>query len=449
MSGATGLLESFLGAIQASLSVLLVMFYGGIAAWLGILDPSNTKPVSKVCVRMFLPALLITKIGSQLEAGSGTRYLVVVLWSVACHLLSFIIGFVAHYMLRTPDWTSVALMFNNTTSYPLLLIESLEQTGILQALIIGDESGSDAVERATSYFLVFATISNCLTFAVGPRLVDSEHGPEQEESDDDEEGDGWNGNQQGDENDEERALSERTSLMRRHSTSYTFFPSSHKRAELAARAEDMKRRAKIVPRRYWKSLSPRTKWWLILVSDFFNAPLLGAMLGAVIGLTPPLHRAFFSDSQDGGIFSAWLTASLKNIGKLFVPLPVIIAGVSLFASIRDARRNHDPISKLPWGPISFILAFRFIVWPVASIALVYLLASKTNVLGDDPILWFTMMLMPTGPPATRLVAMVQVSSGGDEDDEAIISKLLTISYLISPVLSLAVVGSLRASESAF
>lgn len=54
------------------------------------------------------------------------------------------------------------------------------------------------------------------------------------------------------------------------------------------------------------------------------------------------------------------------------------------------------------------------------------------------------MLMPTGPPATKLVAMADVS-GADENEKMSIAKFLTIAYAASPVICLAVVGSLRAS----
>lgn len=177
----TGLGESFLAAIQASLSVLLVIFYGGVAAHLKLLSPSSTKAISKICVRMFLPALLITKIGSELHASSANRYLIIFVWAIICHLISFLIGIVAHLWLGMPDWTTAALMFNNTTSYPLLLVAALDQTGILKSLIVTDETSREAIERAKSYFLVFATVSSCLTFAVGPRLIDSEHAHEEQE----------------------------------------------------------------------------------------------------------------------------------------------------------------------------------------------------------------------------------------------------------------------------
>ena len=68
------ILTSFLGALQASLSVLLVILYGVVAAQFDILKGDSTKQISTLCVRMFLPALLITKVGSQLHADTGIRY---------------------------------------------------------------------------------------------------------------------------------------------------------------------------------------------------------------------------------------------------------------------------------------------------------------------------------------------------------------------------------------
>ncbi|KAL1844816.1 hypothetical protein VTK73DRAFT_1734 [Phialemonium thermophilum] len=40
------------------------------------------------------------------------------------------------------------------------------------------------------------------------------------------------------------------------------------------------------------------------------------------------------------------------------------------------------------------------------------------------MLWFTMMMMPTGPPAMKLIAMVE-ASGAEKEDESSIAKLLT------------------------
>lgn len=490
----TGLLESFLAAIQASLSVLLVISYGSIAAYLGLLNHATTKAVSKTCVRMFLPALLITKIGSELHAESASRYLIILLWAIVCHIISFLIGIVAHIFMGMPDWVTVAIMFNNTTSYPLLLITALDDTGILSSLIVTDETTREAIERAKSYFLVFATVSSCLTFAVGPRLIDSEHAPELDEDPKEEDGVFSSIEDQSPETEETSPLlasrgvavgsgstaaftnpfgssspllqphsffpsvSRRSSGSRVGRPSFTagqppstspsrsrsrvFIPINHGDRRLTLRPTPIPnhlRRASVIPKSKWSELSPRTKWWLLFISDFFHAPLLGALIGATIGLIPSLHRAFFSSTDQGGIFTAWLTASLKNIGSLFVPLPVVVAGVSLFTAMRDVRlaykqseegggdgRSPKKSAALPWGTVGFILVVRFVIWPIGSIWFIYWLAGRDGrVLGDDPMLWFAMMLMPTGPPAMKLITLIQVSDG-EPEDEVNIAKLLTV-----------------------
>ena len=71
---------------------------------------------------------------------------------------------------------------------------------------------------------------------------------------------------------------------------------------------------------------------------------------------------------------------------------------------------------------------RFIVWPAVSIVVIYFLASRTTVLNDDPILWFAMMLMPTGPPAMKLTALADVS-GSIEEEKMSIAKFLSVSDL--------------------
>jgi len=141
------------------------------------------KGRSQALCPLFLPALLITKIGSELRSGSTSCYLIVLIWALTCHAVSFLISTAAHLLFGMPDWTTVAVMLNNTTSYPLLLIGALEETGILKLLTVDDESTSDAVERAKSYFLIFSIVSSCLTFAIGPRLIDSENAPEPDADD--------------------------------------------------------------------------------------------------------------------------------------------------------------------------------------------------------------------------------------------------------------------------
>jgi len=376
------------------------------------------------------------------------------------------LGLLTVKFLKFPAWVTPAIAFNNTTSLPLLLTESLSSTGILDGLLLDGDSTEDAINRAQSYFLVCAIVGNCLTFAIGPRLIDAENAPgDKEERDDDcdeENGSPHPAQGQGGHDTERVSINddELTSLL------------PHRVRNAGGKAH---KRVFFIGRQNWKKLSPRAQDVLIFLFDFLNAPLLGAVLGAIIGLTPSLHCAFFNDSNDGGFLNGWLTSSLKKIGELFVTLQVVVVGVSLSSSLRKMKRGED--KGLPLLPTVFVLVVRLVLWPVISIAVIWVLATKTNTLQQDPILWFTMMLMPTGPPAMKLIAMAEVNGAG-EDDKMVISKVLTVStftpakviwmisvhkefrtadivaillqlaYACSPLLALTVVGSLYSSEAA-
>ncbi|KIW13114.1 hypothetical protein PV08_08301 [Exophiala spinifera] len=444
----SGIFQSFLGALQACLSILLVIFYGVLASQFKLLDGPSSQRISKVCVRMFLPALLITKVGSELHIETGTKYLPILVWALAYILVSMGIGVLAVKFLKFPSWVTPALAFNNTTSLPLLLIQSLQSTGILDQLIVDDDDISSAVGRAESYFLVCAIVSNCLTFAIGPRLVDAENAPDEPEGDRDDGGEDHEDHQDNNSDVEQGGADqdELTSLLPHRVRS----------------GEDAVHKAAYrIGKKHWDKLSPRTQDTLSFVSDFFNAPLIGAVIGAIIGLTPPLHRAFFNESMKGGIFNAWITESLKKIGQLFVTLQVVVVGVALSSSLRKMKRGEQ--KALPWAPTAFILLVRLVMWPLVSTAVIWGLSTKTAILSDDPILWFTMMIMPAGPPAMKLVAMADVS-GVDDDEKMTISKILTasppisvqgclltpsqLSYAASPIMAVTVVGALYASQAA-
>lgn len=61
-----------------------------------------------------------------------------------------------------------------------------------------------------------------------------------------------------------------------------------------------------------------------------------------------------------------------------------------------------------------------------SISFIWALATKTQLLDADPMLWFAMMLMPTGPPAMILVALTDVA-GAPEEMKMTVAKFLTVS----------------------
>jgi predicted permease len=73
----SSVVTAFVGGLQASVAVLLTISYGAAAAQFRILSEASAKDISKLCVKLFLPALLATSVGSQLKSESIWAYMLV------------------------------------------------------------------------------------------------------------------------------------------------------------------------------------------------------------------------------------------------------------------------------------------------------------------------------------------------------------------------------------
>lgn len=186
--------------------------------------------------------------------------------------------------------------------------------------------------RAKSFFLINAVVSNALTFALGPRLLNGseEDGEEKEENDE-----------------EEEEANENTSLLPDHVQHHggKAVDRTHKHAK-----------------KHWKNMHPWLQKTLDFLYQFLNAPVIGAVIGMTIGLVKPLKKAFFAKPHQGGVFEAWLTTAIKNTGELFAALQVIVVGVKLASSLRKQKRG-DESGDLPFAPLAIVTIMRHFVWP--------------------------------------------------------------------------------------
>ena len=372
------IIQPFLGALQASISVLLTIFTGVLAAQFSLLDGDASKQVSRTCVRIFLPALLITKVGSQLNADTVSRYAPVLIWAIIYNLSSMLLGVVCTRIFKLPQWVTPAITFNNTTSLPLLLFQSLRSTGILDAILIGNDTASAAVERAESYFLVNSMVSNSLTFALGPRLLKPH---------DEDEPKGWKDGETKVDEMHPGATNGYPYVQREEDVENAPMPMPGTTSEASGGDEEdepsrreVDEESSLLPRpviksgyraadsiydrlsRTHDSLPPWAQETLEIIYAFANPPLLGAIVGAVIGLVEPLHRLFFAPTTEGGYFNAWLTEPVKNVGGLFATLQVVVVGVKLSQSLRMMKKGEDS-GNVPWRVVSFVTVVRFLLWP--------------------------------------------------------------------------------------
>jgi predicted permease len=209
------------------------------------------------------------------------------------------------------------------------------------------------MDRAESYFLINAMVSNSLTFALGPRLLrpGDEDAPEDDnkKADDGEEEDQANGDGDSDmEHGPDGLIDEETSLLPQR---------------IVKPANRIEKKGYLKTQKWYNGLSPWLQETLDITWQFANAPLLGALVGAIIGLTPALHRLFFSPSNEGGYLNAWLTTAIKNIGELFASLQIIVVGVKLSKSMLRMKRGENS-GEVHKGSLALVTLFRFIIWPL-------------------------------------------------------------------------------------
>ena len=111
--GVSELVVPFVGALQAAFSVLLTIFYGVLAAQFNLLSGKSAKEVSNLCVKMLLPALLIVKVGTEVQQGTALRYLPILRTSLACdQLRGLIVSSVVnciHFAVNSPGRRSDAV----------------------------------------------------------------------------------------------------------------------------------------------------------------------------------------------------------------------------------------------------------------------------------------------------------------------------------------------------
>lgn len=202
---------------------------------------------------------------------------------------------------------------------------------------------SDAVERAQSYFLVCAVVSKTIGYVVGPKMLCQEDGGGSEAVD------------EVDEEEEEESVSnedhfdEETSLLPRRA--------QKARDGLENRLKHWARHIlSLLPRRFKKELMAPFE------SPSADMTILCALTGVTLGLVPPLHRAFFNHYTDGGIFNAWLTSSIKNIGMLFTTLQIFAVGCKLGVSFERMRASNES-GRIPLAAIVTIFLIRLVIWP--------------------------------------------------------------------------------------
>lgn len=348
----SGLIAPLAGALQACLSVLLTMCCGVVVRWLRLIQEEPIDEMSGLAVKVFLPALLVVNLGSNLHLENAMNYVPVLVWSLVYTFCSIGLVHGLTRILKLPHWVTATCAFNNTTSLPLLLLQSLESVGSLKPILPEGDTMTSAIERAQSYFLVCAVVSKTAGYIIGPKLLqeNKEDGNEQDTGGQNSQEWQWRQEDGEDDGQPTEESDERTSLLRQTETR-RFYKAT--------------KRVRGWGRRISSYFPDRVKQELMAPfgSPFADVAVASALLGAFLGLVPSLHRAFFNPADNGGIFNAWLTASMKNIGKLFTTFQIFIVGCTLGVSFERMKASRNS-GKIPIRAIIIIFIVRMVAWPM-------------------------------------------------------------------------------------
>lgn len=162
---------TFLGALEGAASVLLTLLVGYLVARKGLVDSSTVHKVSNLCSTLFLPCLIVVQMGPELTAGQLRRLWIIPVWGFASTIIAHVLGFVGYKLFKTRAWVIVAAGRPNTSALPLLLLQSLATTGVLDQFANDGESTAKLLSRAQSLILLNVVVQQTITFQIAPWLL--------------------------------------------------------------------------------------------------------------------------------------------------------------------------------------------------------------------------------------------------------------------------------------
>ncbi|KAJ5323390.1 Auxin efflux carrier [Penicillium atrosanguineum] len=349
--------------MQGCLSRSLVLFKHAIARGLRLIHDATINDFSGLGVKLLLPALIVVNLGQQDHLSTALNYFLSLVSDKFEDInLGILVMFPCAFSLTHIQPTSMDSPSMRTQQHSISLLAALtvfDSVGPLRLILRGREETPTPIERAQRYSFVCAVVSKAIDYVVGPKM--RQDGPG---SDLDHEKPRITPSTNDDE-----LLTETTPLL-------------PQRAQNARRALGSCIRScnllvcSFFPDSFEQHL-------LSPVGDIFADVVIGCtLLAALIGLVPALHRAFFARDDNRGSLPCMADDQFR---------------FELTVADGDSKRI------LIWA-MATLFVVRLVIWPA---------------LKDDPKLWFSMMLMPTGPLALVIFGLAELAHASKTEKMAI------------------------------
>ncbi|KAJ3557263.1 hypothetical protein NM688_g1565 [Phlebia brevispora] len=383
-----------------------------------MMDHDTVKRISSLCAKVFLPCLIVVQMGPELTADNLSTLWILPVWGLVSTIIGHLLGWLAQAVLRTPSWVIVAAGRPNTSALPLLLLQSLETTGVLELLGADGESVSQTLHRAKSLILLNVVVQQAFTFQTAPSLLER---------------DATKRARRDSAGDAEAGATDELSPAAKHASNIapivqdsehvgllqdndarSYGSSSQAEPDYPSALEPIAEEPDI----HWPRSIGIFEKPLKKIAMTMSPPLIGAIIGLILGIIPPLHELFYSEGS--ALYTA-VTQSAKELGNLFVALQMFTVGAEL-ALVPNCHPGYIPMGCA--------LLVRFLIMPGLSLLFVWLTAGR-GLYVDDKLVWFLLVLIPAGPSAMLLANVAELVNV----DQGPIAGYLTVSYVFSPLMA--------------
>jgi predicted permease len=178
------------------------------------------------------------------------------------------------------------------------------------------------------------------------------------------------------------------------------------------------------------------------VKKILSPPVIGSILGVIVGGVPILQRAFF-----GGGIATPLTGALQTLGTAYLPAAILVLAGSLVGAKPAATAATTTATNSITGAaavtktapslkaIVAIFISRFFLAPMLSLGLLqsFVAAGLLGPAGTRPraVISFVLLMEGCMPPAQNSVIMLQLE--GLKERASTMAKLLTLMYSLAVI----------------
>ncbi|KAJ1461903.1 hypothetical protein M885DRAFT_611503 [Pelagophyceae sp. CCMP2097] len=173
----------------------------------------------------------------------------------------------------------------------------------------------------------------------------------------------------------------------------------------------------------------KAKACILRVANGCQPPIVGALLGAIVGGVPHLKPFLLGSKAQPTIFGG----AAEFIASAAVPMGIINLGASIASKAFEQKaataRDINIPNSMQFGAV---LARLFII-PICGIALTHGLFGGTSIADDKPLM-LVVMLVGAAPPAMQVMIFCQLFN---QRLESPLSQLIVVNYVVS-IFSLSV-----------